>query len=92
MLQASTIDDLYDMIIDQAFDKLDSRECISRRQVLASVVLFPNVTVRCWHYLLDIMTYQAEVDLSPLRSVTHAPSSINGQVCFSCLIVKVIEC
>ena len=39
-LQASPIDNLYLMIMDQAFNGLEVSECISRREVLTSVVLF----------------------------------------------------
>ena len=81
VLQASTIDSLYSMIMDQAFDKLEYEECISRREVLASVVVLQApLSMAGIASLLDIRIHQAEVDLSPFHSVIHVPSANDGHV------------
>ena len=81
VLQASTIDSLYSMIMDHAFDKLEYEECISRQEILASVVLFQTpLSMAGIASLLDIRIHQAEVDLSPFHSVIHVPSVNDGHV------------
>ena len=81
VLQASTIDSLYEMIMHQAFDKLEDEECISRREVLASVVLLQTpLSMAGIASLLDISIDQVAVDLSPFHSVIHIPSSNDGHI------------
>ena len=81
VLQTGTIDSLYGMIMDQAFDKLEDEECISRREVLASVVLFQTpLAMAGIASLLDIAIDQVKVDLSPFHSVIHIPSTNGGHV------------
>ena len=73
-LQAGTIDNLYLMVMGQAFDKLEDSERILRREVLASVVLveIPLSTAGI-SSLLDIPKDQIEASLSPFHSVVHVP-------------------
>ena len=67
--------------MDQAFDNLEDEECISRRQVLASVVLFQTpLSMAGIASLLGIPIDQVEVDLSPFHSVIHIPSTNDGHV------------
>ena len=81
MLQANTIDNLYLTIIGQAFDKLGERECILRREVLSSVVLFQTpLSMTGMTCFLDMPTGQTEADLSPFHSVIHVPSGSDGHI------------
>ena len=81
VLQSNTIDSLYGMIMDQAFDKLEDGESIWRQEVLASVVLFQTpLSIAGITSLLGIPNDQAEADLSPFHSVIHVPSTVNGHV------------
>ena len=73
-LQAGTIDNLYLMIMSQAFDKLEDTERILRREVLASVVLFQTpLSIAGIASLLDMPQERIEAGLSPFHSVVHVP-------------------
>ena len=76
MLQASPIDRLYLMILDQAFYRLEESKRILRRELLASVVLFETpLSVTGVASLLGMPTDQVEAGLSPFySSVIHIPS------------------
>ena len=81
MLQANTIDYLYLMIIVQAFDKLEDRECMLRHKVLSSVVLFQTpLSITGMTSLLDIPNVQTKADLLPFQSVFHVPSGGDGHI------------
>ena len=81
VLQAGTIDNLYLIIMDQAFDNLEDSECILRREVLASVVLFQTpLSMTSIASLLNMPNDQTEADLSPFASVTHIPSDNDGHI------------
>ena len=81
VLQGNMIDSLYGMVMDQAFDGLEDEERFSRREVLASVVLFQTpLSMAGIASLLDIPIDQVKLDLSPFHSVLHIPSSNPGHV------------
>ena len=81
VMQGSTIDSLYIMIMDQAFDKLGDSECASRQEVLTSVVLFQTpLSMTGMTSLLDMPNGQTKTDLSPFHSVIHVPSNNDGHV------------
>ena len=81
MLQDNTIDNLYIMIIDQAFDKLENRERILRWEVLGSVVLFQTpLSMTGMTSLLNMQSGQVKADLSPFHSVIHVPSGSDGHI------------
>ena len=81
VLQASTIDNLYQMIMDHAFNRLEDSECILRREVLTSVVLFQTpLSMAGITSLLDMPDGQTEADLTPFHSVIHIPSGSHGHI------------
>ena len=81
MLQANAIDNLYLMIIVQAFEKLEDRECMLRREVLTSVVLFQTpMSMTGMASLLEMPNGQTRADLSPFHSVIHVPSGSDGHI------------
>ena len=81
VLQASTIDNLYLMIIVQALSKLEDSECISRQEVLSSVVLFHTpLSMAGMTSLLNMDNSQIKADLSPFHSVIHVPSGSDGHI------------
>ena len=81
VLQTSTIDNLYLMLIVQAFDNLEECECISRQEVLSSVVLLQTpLSMTGMTSLLDMESGQIKADLSPFHSVIHVPSGSNGHI------------
>ena len=81
VLQASTIDNLYLMIMGQAFDNLEGSECILRWEVLASVVILQTpLSIAGIASLLDMTIVQIEADLSPFHSVIHVPSNCHEYI------------
>ena len=81
VLRVNTIDNLYLMIVDQAFGQLDDGECILRREVLASVVLIQTpLSMAGIASLLDIPKDQVEADLSLFHSVIHIPPGSRGHI------------
>ena len=81
VLQASTIDNLYLMIMAQAFDNLEGSECILRWEVLASVVILQTpLSIAGIASLLDMPIVQIEADLSPFYSVIHVPSNCHEYI------------
>ena len=81
VLQASTIDNLYLMIMDQAFNRLEVSECILRQEVLTSVVLFQTpLSMAGITSLLNMPYGQTKADLSPFHSVIHVPSGSHGHI------------
>ena len=81
VLQGSTIDNLYLMIMDQAFDKLEDGERILRREVLTSVVLFQTpLSMTGMASLLHIPIDQTKADLSLFHSVVHVPFGSHGHI------------
>ena len=81
MLQANTINNLYLIIIVQAFERLEDRECILRRDVLSSVVLVQTpLSISDMTSLLDMPNGQIKADLSPFHSVIHVPSGRDGHI------------
>ena len=71
-LRAGTIDRLYLMIMDRAFDKLEGSERTLRREVLASVVLVQTpLSTPGIASVLDMAKDQIETGLSPFHSVIH---------------------
>lgn len=62
-VQGSTIDKLYIMIMDQAFDKLGDRGCILRKEVLTSVILFQTpLSMTSLAILLNMSSGQTKAD------------------------------
>ena len=81
VLQAGSIDSLYVMIMDQAFDKLEAEECTLRWEALTSVVLFQTpLSIGGIAHLLHLPNEQTIADLSPFRSVIHVPSDSSGHI------------
>ena len=81
VLQASTIDNLYLMVMKQAFANLEDSESILRREVLTLVVLSQTpLSITGIASLLDMPKDQVEAALSPLHSVIHVPSGSHGHI------------
>lgn len=80
--QASTIDSLYCMIMDQAFDdNLEDNERALRREILATVLFLQTpLSQDGIAALLETSYVQIEVDLSPFHSVIDIPSTRDGCV------------
>ena len=84
MLQANTIDNLYLTIIVQAFEMLEDKECMLRREVLTSVVLSQTpMSMTSMASLLEMPNGQIRADLSPFHSVIHVPSGSDGHISIS---------
>ena len=75
------IDELYGIIMDEAFVRLCDEEFISRREILTLMVLLQTpLSMAGIASLLEIPTDQAKTDLSPFHAVVDIPSSSDGNV------------
>ena len=81
VLQASTIDNLYLTIMDQAFDMLEDRECILKREVLTSVVLFQTpLSMAGITSLLDMPDNRLRLTCRHFTRWSVSPSGSHGHI------------
>ena len=77
-LQTSTIDDLYRHILDQACDSMEETEVTPMRQLVSMIVFLQNpLSIQSISSLSEL---DAQLYLSPLKSVIHVPTNEDGAV------------
>ena len=77
-LQTSTIDGLYNDILDQACDSMEETEVTPMRQLVSMIIFLRNPLAI--QPISSLSELDAQLYLSPLKSVIHVPTNEGGAV------------